>query len=143
MGLDPCFIYPGHIGKAGYGLDYDPRTQKTILAHRFAYELTHGPIPEGMVIAHICNQKACVNPAHLKAITQSENVKQAYEDGLAKGPKKLTEIQVKEIIALLNTHNTTQRSIAIMYGVDQKTIWNIAHGKFYGEFTGHGGSCGI
>lgn len=44
-------------------------------AHRMAYELTRGPILEGLVIDHLCRNKACVNPAHLEAVSQRVNVR--------------------------------------------------------------------
>lgn len=43
-------------------------------AHRIAYAVTHGEIPEGYDIDHICNNRACCNPSHLQAISHRENV---------------------------------------------------------------------
>jgi hypothetical protein len=44
------------------------------VAHRAAYTIVVGPIPEGLVIDHLCRNRACVNPAHMEAVTRGENV---------------------------------------------------------------------
>ena len=48
--------------------------KRRMLAHRFAYELFVGPIPEGYTIDHLCENPSCVNPAHLEAVTMKENL---------------------------------------------------------------------
>lgn len=48
-----------------------------IYAHRFSYELAHGPLPEGAEVDHICNVRHCVNPAHLEAVSHRENLDRA------------------------------------------------------------------
>lgn len=47
---------------------------KIILAHRFSYETFVGPIPEGLVIDHLCRNTLCVNPKHLEPVTNTTNV---------------------------------------------------------------------
>lgn len=44
------------------------------LVHRFSYEQAYGPIPEGMYIDHACHTPACVNPAHLRTVTNKQNI---------------------------------------------------------------------
>jgi hypothetical protein len=57
-------------------------------AHRLSYIMAKGPIPEGLYILHECDVPACVNPAHLKAGTQSENISDAWKRGRFK-PRSL------------------------------------------------------
>ena len=45
-----------------------------VMAHRAAYEVRIGPIPDGMVIDHLCRNRACINPAHMEPVTNRENV---------------------------------------------------------------------
>lgn len=47
-------------------------------AHRLAYELEVGPIPEGLVLDHLCNNPRCVKPAHLEPVTQRENLERGW-----------------------------------------------------------------
>jgi hypothetical protein len=47
---------------------------RIVRAHRFAYELTHGPIPDGLQIDHLCRNRACVNSAHMELVTQRINI---------------------------------------------------------------------
>jgi hypothetical protein len=133
-----CVNYPGHISNSGYGLDYEPSTKKTILAHRKAYKDFYGEVPHGLVVSHSCNNKKCVNPLHLKAVTQSENVKQAYKDGLAVSPNR---DKTKEfVLAVLNAIGS-QREIARQFNTTQTVVKNIKNGKTYCDLT-KGGVCG-
>jgi hypothetical protein len=71
----PCLIVSGNTW-GGYGYAY--YAGKTIPAHRVAYIREHGAIPEGLVIDHLCENKACIEPSHLEAVTVSENTRRHY-----------------------------------------------------------------
>jgi hypothetical protein len=65
-------LWQGHLNSDGYSV---LRHQGGNLSgHRFVYELEVGPIPEGMVLDHICHAPACVNPNHLRPVTTKQNV---------------------------------------------------------------------
>ncbi len=66
---DGCWGWAGRIDGAGYG------RWSRHLAHRLSYEFHVGPIPEGLVIDHLCRNRSCVNPVHLEVVTQKVNVR--------------------------------------------------------------------
>ncbi len=68
LGEDDCWEWLASSQPHGYG-QFAPggRAGGMTTAHRVAYELTFGPIPEGLSIDHLCRNRGCVNPAHLEA----------------------------------------------------------------------------
>lgn len=70
---DTCWLWTAKLQENGYGrFKYDDGHLG--MAHRWVYEQLVGPIPEGLVIDHLCQVKHCVNPDHLEAVSSGENV---------------------------------------------------------------------
>ncbi|PSJ29819.1 HNH endonuclease [Streptosporangium nondiastaticum] len=68
-----CWTWTGSVKPNGYGQFRVGKRVRT--AHRVAYELAHGEIPDGLVIDHLCRRRDCVRPDHLEAVTQRINVR--------------------------------------------------------------------
>lgn len=68
-----CWEWMAHKTERGYGTFYAP-SGKMVQAHRYAWELLVGPIPEGMEIDHLCRNHSCVSPPHLEPVPHRENV---------------------------------------------------------------------
>lgn len=129
---------------------------KSLAANRVSWEVAHGPIPEGMVVCHRCDNPKCVNPHHLFLGTHQDNTQDMMQKGrnggqfqpghapLRKGDAhpqaKLTQAQAEEIReTYLRTHHLRRRdprrpsleTLAAKYGVSKKTVLNVVHGRIW------------
>lgn len=72
-GPNGCWVWTGtRLQRGGYGVLLIKG--KSTRAHRYAYQLLRGPIPDGLQIDHLCRNRLCVNPDHLEAVTLVTNV---------------------------------------------------------------------
>lgn len=140
---DGCWAWGGEIDKGGYGrICYQG---KSLLAHRVSYALLIGPIQQSMLVCHHCDNPACVNPAHLFAGTNSDNMRDMSKKGRSHRGRKhvkarLTEDDVREIRRLYvldrrpsgRCGRYTMEQIAEMMGVSDSTVDAIIHGRCWG-----------
>lgn len=127
-----CWEWTGaKIGK-GYGA-CQVRPIRERYAHRVSYLAFTGPIPVDIDVLHTCDNRRCVNPAHLFLGTPKDNA----QDMKAKGRHlygerntevKLTEKQVLQIHRLYSGGGISTYQLADRFGVAQGTVWKILHG---------------
>lgn len=131
VGPDACWLWTGPLDQKGYGqVRFRDRRYR---AHRLAYEVAHGPVPDGLGVLHSCDTPRCCNPAHLRAGTQADNGADASERGrVARGARisrsKLTEETVREI----RRRPASTRAMAKKFGVSRRTIQHVLTGEVWG-----------
>lgn len=125
---DGCWVYTGQ-NNGNYGqIEY---RRRTYLAHRAAYMVHKGEIPNGACVCHACDNRLCVNPSHLWLGSYSDNARDMVEKGRGNAytpPRKLTNEDV-ENIKLEHRNGSSQSTIASKYSVSQCHVSFIVTGK--------------
>jgi len=99
-------------------------------ANRVAWELTYGPIPEGLHVLHKCDNPGCVNPKHLFLGDHTDNMQDMVKKGRG-GRAKLTLDQVKEIRSI--GRSVTSGTIGKQYGISETQVCAILRGDQWGS----------
>ena len=121
-----CHEWQAGQARGGYGKFQT--VEKTVTAHRMAYELFVAPIPKGLCVLHRCDNRLCVNPNHLFLGDLSENV-QDMDSKQRRGTKsRLTYADVEQIKQMLD-ERYSQQAVADKFGVHQTVISRIKLGK--------------
>lgn len=82
---DTCWNWTALTNQHGYGRFHvrEGDSQRMLVAHRYSYELHVGPIPAGLILDHLCHNRACVNPEHLRVVTYRQNGE--HREGVPRG----------------------------------------------------------
>lgn len=122
-----CWTWNGHRDKDGYGTLRVGRTQ--MRAHRFSYELHNGPIPDGELVRHACDNPPCCNPSHLGLGDHVDNMRDRvasghYATGEAHPMARLTDAQAAEVRVAVGPYV----EIAERFGISASQVGNIKRG---------------
>lgn len=129
---ETCWNWTGRLDIGGYGRFCQGNAHWT-KAHRTAYQLWKGQIPQGQVVRHMCNNRKCVNPAHLEVGTHKDNTADMFRTnppnrkGNNSHHKKITQEDANEI-RQWREFGFTQQSIGDAFGITQPQISRILHG---------------
>jgi hypothetical protein len=142
-GIDACWIWTAFINKAGYGrFGVGGRSGKPLNAHRVAWELTNGAIPDGLWVLHNCpggDNPACVNPSHMFLGTHQDNTNDKVKKGRqSKGEKhglrthhsgnRLLKLTVDQVIYIRERYalgGISERQLAKQFGISGAYVHSI------------------
>ena len=135
-GADECWPWIGGKNEHGYGVFWNgERLEK---APRFSFRAFVGVLARTQVCRHDCDNPACVNPAHLSSGMAQDNVDDMWarkratvqmRRGTAQAQAKLTDAAAAEIRSRWAAGVEKQRDLAAEFGVSQRLVWNVIHGK--------------
>jgi HNH endonuclease len=125
---EDCWPWVGSLDAYGYGQltccrDGGKRMRK---AHRLAYELSYGSVPDGLSVLHTCDNRRCCNPSHLFLGTQTDNMqdrqrKRRHEHGQTHHAHKLTDNDVRRI-RVSKADGISTKELITEFGVCRQTI---------------------
>ena len=134
---DGCWEWAASRNACGYGtVNVRMGEQAVRLAHRLAWVLVNGPIPDGLHVLHRCDNPPCCNPAHLFLGTHADNMRDAAEKGRttilygANNPQhKLSAETAALIVETYQSGERSSASLASEYQVNRSTVMDIVRGK--------------
>ena len=111
-----CWIFKQHITLRKYRFIKDRGEMR--LAHRVSWELTHGPIPDGLIVCHKCDNPPCVNPDHLFLGTHKDNSQDMARKGKSQYGRKNTKAKLTDAdVVAIRASDKSGNQIAKDYGI--------------------------
>lgn len=123
-----CWEWTGGTNPKGYGVFSVGRV--CVVAHRVAYHIYHGGIPDGKQILHSCDNPRCVRKTHIRAGTHGDNM----GDKVTRNRQASKITREMAIDALASYYaGDLQRDIGARFGIDQSTVSDIVRGRSWGH----------
>lgn len=136
---DTCWLWTGSEKKlSGYGqIGIGGRGGKQALAHRLSYEMHKGPIPDGLVVMHSCDNPRCVNPSHLSVGTHSENTMDSVRKGRWKSIPPMhcgesqhsSKLTVEDVRLIRDNPDIPTKELALRFGTNPTSIQKVRSRK--------------
>lgn len=134
-----CLIWTGSTGHNGYGKT--KRRGKYYRAHRLAWELTYGAVPEGMMLDHTCHNRACINVEHLRTVTNQQN--QMNRSGANSGRKYdlprgvyVNQSRGNPYVAIITKDRKLRRLGTFATVEEALTVRRAAEVEMFGQYAG-------
>lgn len=142
-----CWHWLGTMNKGtGYGCirvgSMKDGTRRNVDAHRLSCEMAHGPIPKGMFAAHHCDDRRCVNPAHLYIATPAQNTADMQERNPFKrvcltGERHPNSKLTLEQVLAIKLSAERPSVLARRYGITMTHVGYLRSGKSWRHVDGH------
>jgi len=121
-GPDDCWPWMAALNGQGYG-NLGSGDGKTLRANRVSYELAYGPIEPGHMVCHRCDNPACVNPTHLYAASQANNLRDMAEKGRSTRGERSASAKLNDAaVAIIRSATIKQNMLAKNFGVSPMAI---------------------
>ena len=122
-GIWGCWVWARGLTTTGYG--HFSIGSRYFQAHRLAYIVAFGSIPDGLYLDHLCRNRACVNPTHLEPVTHRENIRRG--SGSVLTPQSVRYIRARIAAGI------GQRALAREMGINHSTISRVIGGSLWSD----------
>mgnify|MGYP001569622814 CR=1 FL=1 len=129
---DGCWWWTGTRTLTGYGT-FNPRQGVRRFAHRVAYEAEYGSISPGLLVLHLCDNRICVRPSHLRVGTAQENSTQMVERGRQAYGERVSNAKLTDgAVSIIRARYAAGESLRVLsqeFGVGPSHVWQVATGS--------------
>ena len=130
-----CWWWTAGVGSHGYGSFHADGSP--VLAHRWSYVHHHGLIPPDMDVRHSCDNRRCVNPAHLSLGSRKQNMEDAVARGrIARGERSGLAVLTDEVVRQIRSMTGSNQAIANQFRVSRETIRRVRRGTHWTHVEG-------